>query len=216
MKILLSIERSAAVASAAVFDSERGLIASESDGARGSGDAFPLVMRALGAAGVSPADVTEIAVGVGPGSFSGVRSALALALGMAAATGAAVSGVCTAAAMARAYRTAHPGAPALRVLGDARRGHLWIYSEPASGADASWRACGKLIDRASFAPDSSCVYLLADPQRLESLFEGSGATHSAAAVGASDVAALYRAGIREDADPIYIHPAVTGAVTSEV
>ncbi len=216
MKILLSIERSTTVASVAVFDSARRVLASESDSTHGSGDAFPIVMRALEAAGVSPADVAEFAVGIGPGSFSGVRSALALARGMAAATGVSVSGVCTAAAMARAYRAAHSDAPAIRVLGDARRGHLWLYSEPGPGADASWAACGKLMDRTAFVPDASCVYLLADPQRLEPLFEGCAVPHPAAMVDASDIAALYDAGIREDADPIYLHPAVTGPITSEV
>lgn len=216
MKFLLAIERSASVASVAVFDSGRKLLAAESDASRGSGDAFPIVTRALEAAGAAPADVAEFAVGIGPGSFSGVRSALALARGMAAASGASVSGVCTAAAMARAYRAAHPDAPALRVLGDARRGHLWLYAEPAPGADASWAACGRLIDRATFAPDATCVYLLADPQRLEPLFAGIDIPHPAAAVNAEDLAALYDAGIREDADPVYLHPAVTGPVVSEV
>ena len=109
--MLLAIERSSAVASAAVLDGSGRILASVSSATPGQGDAWPLVRDVLARAGASAADLDAFAVGVGPGSFSGIRAALALAQGLAAPRALPVRGVSSAAAAVRAWRGAHPAAP---------------------------------------------------------------------------------------------------------
>lgn len=83
------------------------------------------VEQAVGAAGGWDA-VGRIAVGLGPGSFVGIRIGLATARGLAASTGLPVSGVCTLDALGRAMTG---GGGDLAVL-DARRGEVFaaLYS----------------------------------------------------------------------------------------
>lgn len=56
---------------------------------------MPQVMRALSDAGVGRRDLTNIAVGVGPGPFTGLRVGLAAARVMGEALGLPVAGVCS-------------------------------------------------------------------------------------------------------------------------
>ncbi len=69
--------------------------------------------------------VGRVAVGLGPGSFVGIRIGIATAHGLAASTGLPVSGICTLDALGRAMR----GRSGLAVL-DARRGEVFaaLYS----------------------------------------------------------------------------------------
>ncbi|MBQ3809330.1 MAG: tRNA (adenosine(37)-N6)-threonylcarbamoyltransferase complex dimerization subunit type 1 TsaB, partial [Kiritimatiellae bacterium] len=98
--MLLAIERSSFTASAALFaaDGSSCVASVESSGA-GAGDAYPLVRDLFAKADASPADLTAVVVGIGPGSFSGIRSALALAQGLALPAGLPVRGVCSPAAV---------------------------------------------------------------------------------------------------------------------
>jgi len=87
------------------------------------------VERAAAAAGGWDA-VERLAVGVGPGSFVGIRIGIATARGLAASTGLPVTGVCTLDALGRALdERAGPERSRLAVL-DARRGEVFaaLYS----------------------------------------------------------------------------------------
>jgi tRNA threonylcarbamoyladenosine biosynthesis protein TsaB len=64
--------------------------------------------------------VERIVVGIGPGSFAGIRSALSFAEGYGIATGCEVFGLPSPAAMVR------EGDGPLAVVGDARQGKFWI------------------------------------------------------------------------------------------
>lgn len=83
-------------------------------GPQSSAQLLPLVRRMLDAAGLRPADLSAIAFGQGPGAFTGVRTAIAAAQGLALGTGAAlvpIDGLMLEAEMA-------PGDPPVPLGGD--------------------------------------------------------------------------------------------------
>jgi tRNA threonylcarbamoyladenosine biosynthesis protein TsaB len=83
---------------------------------------LPLAQQALNAVGATFADVARIAVGVGPGTFTGLRIGVATARALAQGTGAEVAAISTLDALAEAADAAER--PVLAVL-DARRGEAF-------------------------------------------------------------------------------------------
>lgn len=104
--------------------------------ARGAPDADPL-MRAVDAtlreADVRPADLAGIACGAGPGGFTSLRIAGALAKGLAQATG---RPLLAAPSLAWAAATRAPGAGAWLVTLDALRGEHYVARVALGGAIA--------------------------------------------------------------------------------
>jgi tRNA threonylcarbamoyladenosine biosynthesis protein TsaB len=95
----------------------------------------------LDAAGLTFADVDRIAVGLGPGGFTGLRIGVATARALAQAAGAEIVGVSTLQALAMAARPA-PGQGVLAVV-DARRGEVFV---------AAWRGAEQLLAPRAVAP----------------------------------------------------------------
>ncbi len=93
---LLALDTSTDWASVAVYDG-RAVLAEETWRAqrRHGDELFPAIERLLAAARVSLADVDRVAVATGPGSFTGLRVAIAAAQGIARGAGAALIGVST-------------------------------------------------------------------------------------------------------------------------
>jgi len=91
-------------------------------------------------AGVEPKQLDALAVGIGPGSFTGVRLGLAAARGLALALGLPVAGVSTLAALSA-------GAPDAVPLVDAKRHELFttqqgaVVAVPAVTFEAPGRTC---------------------------------------------------------------------------
>ena len=83
---------------------------------------LPLAQRALDLVGASFADVARIGVGVGPGTFTGLRIGVATARALAQSTGAQLAAISTLDALAEAAGAAQR--PVLAVL-DARRGEAF-------------------------------------------------------------------------------------------
>jgi tRNA threonylcarbamoyl adenosine modification protein YeaZ len=93
----------------------------------------PLVREALAAAGASPADLTDIAVGTGPGPFTGLRVGLVTAVTMGYALDVPVHGVCSLDVLAEQAWT-DDGAGELLVATDARRREVYWARYAAAGS----------------------------------------------------------------------------------
>jgi tRNA threonylcarbamoyladenosine biosynthesis protein TsaB len=95
--------------------------------------------RMLAGARLRPADLEALVVGVGPGSFTGIRMALATARGLSLALGIPAAGVSTLAALAK-------GAPGALPVIDAKRSEVFSEAggEPVVLAPADLRVDGRV------------------------------------------------------------------------
>jgi tRNA threonylcarbamoyladenosine biosynthesis protein TsaB len=139
---------------------------------------LPLARRALEALGASFADVTRIGVGVGPGTFTGLRIGVATARALAQSTGAELAAVSTLDALAEPCAAQHA---VLAVL-DARRGEAFVAAYiggervggPAAIAPEELPSfAGRLATRA--APDSAAAPTAAAATPTRWLAVGDGA-----------------------------------------
>jgi tRNA threonylcarbamoyladenosine biosynthesis protein TsaB len=119
-----------------------------------------LARRALDAVEADFADVRRIGVGVGPGTFTGLRIGVATARALAQATGAQLAAVSTLEALSVAARTERA---VLAVL-DARRGEAYV---------AAFRAGERLLAPIAVTPEGLAA--LADPGHAPWLAVGDGA-----------------------------------------
>ncbi len=153
---ILALDTSMGACSAAVLRSDgaaRGLSARQEEMGRGHAEALmPMVAEIMAEAGLTCAELDLIAATLGPGSFTGVRIAIAAARGLALVTGAKLFGTDSLSVMARSAVAAGalgPGPFAVAV--DARRGMLYfgLYDE------AGKRLAGPLL----IAPDDAANLL---------------------------------------------------------
>jgi tRNA threonylcarbamoyladenosine biosynthesis protein TsaB len=104
-----------------------------------------LVDSALAAAGLDAGDVERVAVGVGPGSFTGLRIGIATARALAQGWDVELAGVSTLRALAAGAQ-----APAVAAVIDARRGEVFA---------AAWRGDEALLAPAALAPEALAAAL---------------------------------------------------------
>ncbi|PWR20883.1 tRNA (adenosine(37)-N6)-threonylcarbamoyltransferase complex dimerization subunit type 1 TsaB [Zavarzinia compransoris] len=154
-----------------------GTVAARADDARPQGQAeslVPLIGLVLQQAGLAPAGVDRIAVTLGPGSFTGVRIALAAARGLGLAVGRPVFGRSSLEVMAAGLPPAE--CPTLVAI-DARRGEIYGQLFAPDGRPLSVLAAVAL-------PEIGAAGLLpAGPLRVA----GSGAALVAGASGRTDL-----------------------------
>lgn len=210
--MLIAIERSTAFGSAALFSEEGVLVFSVSDSHGAHGDAYGLVASLLEKSGVPVSEITRFAVGIGPGSFSGIRSAIAVLGGLALPVGGKVEGVSSAAAADAVFRKDHPEAEEVAVVGDARRGHLWISLFGNGSPTRNTIEDFRLVDRAdvaSFIPCHAAV-VTPDRERLSPLLATAFPPERVHFINptAEAVGRLTFSGCSALALPIYLHPAV--------
>lgn len=124
--------------------------------------------QALVSAELSWADLARIAVGIGPGTFTGLRIGVATAQGLAQASDAELVAVSTLEALALPARLTEP-ALQVAAVGDARRGEAYI---------AAWAP-----DRKQTVTDQACP-----PQQLVAVL----AADDAATIAVGDGALIFR------------------------
>lgn len=211
MTIVLAIETSSEVASVALLYDDR-LITREATGVQThSQTILPMAQSLLSEAGLQLRDCDGIAFGCGPGSFTGVRTACAIAQGLAYGAGLPVVPVVGLLAMAHALRESDGPNDVLAVL-DARMGEVYwaqyrfdqdwhVVSSPALSLPAH------IMVQGSPAATGNGLAQYADllPPSLRALAGSTALPHAAA------VADLGRLAIRQgngvaaiDAQPLYL------------
>jgi tRNA threonylcarbamoyl adenosine modification protein YeaZ len=133
--MLLALDTSTNTASVALVRDERLVAELTWDvGQRHSAELLQRLDWLLETAGAAPADLTEIAVATGPGSFNGVRVALTVAKSLCFALGARLAACSTLDAAAWGYASA--GDPVWAML-DAGRGEVYAAEYPSPATDAA-------------------------------------------------------------------------------
>ena len=171
---ILALDTSMGACSAALLAGDgaaRTLALREALMARGHAEALmPMVAEVMQESGTAFADLDLIAATVGPGSFTGVRIAIAAARGLALVTHAGLFGTDSLSVIARsALASGEVGAAPFAVAVDARRSMLYLGLYDAAGR--------KLEGPLLIAPDEALALL---PPNLR-LAAGSGAELLAAA-----------------------------------
>ena len=110
--------------------------------------------EALAGAGVAWEEVDRLAVGVGPGSFTGLRIGIATARALAQGRGLPIVAVSTLEALARGVSGAPESSPLVLAVLDARRGEAFA---------AAWQGRTPLLAPAALAPEALAERVRAMP-----------------------------------------------------
>lgn len=158
---MLAIETSGRVGSVALAEDGR-VVAGDQfpHGLRHAAEMIPRIDRLCASLGIGPRDLGEIAVSIGPGSFTGLRIGVTLAKTLAMVTGARLIAVPTVRAVAR---NAPDPATELIVVLDAKRERIFTAALSRNGSDWIEREPAHLDDLGSMlsrAPRP--VWLLGD------------------------------------------------------
>lgn len=130
---LLGIDTALNACSVAIIDGDATLATIVSAGGKGNAERLlPVLEQTRQRAGIQLADLDGIAATIGPGSFTGIRTALATARALGLALKKPVWGITTTEVLATA--AAQPGLPTVTVI-DARRDEVYIqcFAAAASG-----------------------------------------------------------------------------------
>lgn len=132
---LLAFDTSSAAVTAAVHDGTTVLATRTEIGAQAHGELLaPTIARVLAEAATSVDQLTHLAVGVGPGPFTGLRVGIVTARVMAEALAIPVLGLCSLDAIAAEAVASGVVEGAFHVATDARRKEVYLAAYDASGA----------------------------------------------------------------------------------
>jgi tRNA threonylcarbamoyl adenosine modification protein YeaZ len=140
--LYLALEGSTRRASVAVSYAGRTL-AADLDGERAhQSDLLPAIAALTAEAGAGPRELAAVVVGTGPGSYTGLRVAIATALGLARASGAKLLGVPSGEV---ACRGACADGAELALLLDARSGELYFGRWRRTGSEVVEVVAAKVV-----------------------------------------------------------------------
>jgi len=186
-----SARRSVALARAGVVLAE----AAVQTDARGT-DAFGLIEKALAEAKISRREIDVIAVGLGPGSYTGIRAAIAVAQGWQLAAAVKLLGVSSADALA-AQAQAEQIFGRVNVVIDAQRGEFYLAAWDISAAERKEISPLKIVSGAETMTRKNAGEICVGPEAANLIFP-SAAVVARLADGRSD----FMAG--EKLEPIYL------------
>ncbi len=136
---LCAVDTSTSLGSVALFDGDVVVAEAAERVSNAHGESLlPMIDRVFRAAGLRPRDVARFAVGIGPGSFTGVRIAVATVKGIVLATGAELVAIRSLEALTARVPRAEGRVVVLAAL-EAIRGE--VYVEAARGADVLGPVC---------------------------------------------------------------------------
>lgn len=159
-------------------------------------DAFGLIEQALSQAKLAREAVEVIAVGLGPGSYTGIRAAIAVAQGWQLARDVALLGVCSVEGLAlQAQADGITGL--INLVIDAQRGEFYLSRWKISGSQREEVEPLKIVSGAEIAARQAVGAILAGPEAQRQLFP-SASTVAQLAAGRKD----YIPG--ESLEPIYL------------
>ncbi len=140
--MLLAFDTATTRVTVALHDGERVVASLDSDEGLRHGELLaPAIQQVLRDADAIPQDVSAIAVGVGPGPFTGLRVGLVTARTMALALGIPVHGVCTLDILAA--EAVDAGLDDFLVATDARRKEVYLASYVGGQRDGDPRWCAR-------------------------------------------------------------------------
>ena len=199
--LLLAFDTATPATTAAVHDGDRTLAETVTVDARRHGELLmPSILGVLDQAGAVLGEVTALAVGTGPGPYTGLRAGLVTARALGAALGVPVYGACTLDAIARAAVAPAAGREYL-VATDARRKEVYWGRYDAAGERLSGPEVG-----APSGLDPSVPAAGEGPRLYPAAFgEPIGPRYPAAAQLAGFIAERLRLGLALDPpDPLYL------------
>ena len=149
--LILAIDTSTSAITVALHDESRALAERTHLDARAHTEWLaPLIESCLADADKRPSDLTDVAVGVGPGPFTGLRVGMVTGLTMGHALGVPVHGVCSLDALAAQAATLVEGE--LLVATDARRKEVY-WARYAVRPGSVERLTDPAVDRPGELPD---------------------------------------------------------------
>jgi tRNA threonylcarbamoyladenosine biosynthesis protein TsaB len=152
--LVVGFDTATPAVSVAVHDGERVVAeASAADGRRHGELLMPMIAKVLADAGVSRADLSAVAVGVGPGPYTGLRVGVVTARVLGAVLGIPVHGVCSLDVIAAAV--APPAGREFLVATDARRKEVYWARYDAAGH----RLEGPLVGPAAAIPGAADAFV---------------------------------------------------------
>ncbi len=156
---LCALDTSTALGSIALYEGARLVVEKAERVSNAHGESLlPMIDRAFAEAAWTPRDVARWAVGVGPGSFTGVRIGVATVKGIALATGAEVVAVTSLEALAASVETSARRGTIVPVL-DAIRGEVYVQ---ALGGVVRAPACMRPEDVAAWLGTRNDIVLVGE------------------------------------------------------
>jgi tRNA threonylcarbamoyl adenosine modification protein YeaZ len=152
---VLAIDTALEACSAAVLDTDHGILASRSLGmARGQAEALmPLIARVMDDAQLEFAELDRVAVTTGPGSFTGLRVGISAARGIALAAHKPAVGISTLAAYAAPHVAMDDTIPVISSI-DARHGQVYLQVFGPGGRSLVSPRIAAIADAVRALPDA--------------------------------------------------------------